>query len=127
MFITMSDFGIFHYPPETVAKYGDMKDWQNAVGTGPFMLTDYVSGSSITFARNPDYWMKDPLHPQNQLPYVDGVKLLIIPDTSTALSALRTGKLDVMEAVVWDDTVSLKKTSPDLQYTGRGALLPSAG
>ena len=60
--------------------------------------------------------MKDPLNPNNQLPYVDGVKQLIIPDTSTALAALRTAKLDVMEAVAWDDTVSLQKTSPELQY-----------
>ena len=116
MFICLSDFGIFHYPQEAVALYGDMKDWRNASGTGPFILTDYVSGSSITFARNPNYWMKDPLHTQNQLPYVDGVKQLIIPDTSTALAALRTAKLDTMEAVSWDDTVSLQKTSPDLKY-----------
>ena len=26
------------------------------MGTGPFMLTDWVDGSSITHTRNPDYW-----------------------------------------------------------------------
>ena len=35
-------------PPESVALYGDMKNWRNAVGTGPYLLTDYVPGSSLT-------------------------------------------------------------------------------
>ncbi len=114
MFVTMSDFGIFHYPPEAVKQYGNMADWKNACGTGPFILTDFVPGSSVSFVRNPNYWMKDPLHPDNQLPYVDGVKQLIIPDPSTAQAALRTGKLDVMDTLSWDDGSSLMKTTPDL-------------
>ena len=96
-----------------------MKDWRNSVGTGPFILTDYVSGSAITFIRNPHYFGKDPLHSQNQLPYLDGVKMLIIPDISTYLAALRTGKLDMLPAVSWEDAASLIKTNPDLKYNTR--------
>ncbi len=44
----------FIYPPEVVEKYGDMNDWRNAVGAGPFILTDYIRGSSATFVRNPN-------------------------------------------------------------------------
>ena len=51
------------YPPEVVAKYGDMGNWKNAVGTGPFMLVDYVPGSSLSYIRNPNYWEKDPVGP----------------------------------------------------------------
>ena len=37
------------YPPEVVKEHGDAKDWRNMVGTGPYMLTDWVEGSSITY------------------------------------------------------------------------------
>jgi peptide/nickel transport system substrate-binding protein len=83
-------------PPEVVNKYGNMQNWQNSVGTGPFILTDFVSSSSATFVKNPNYWMTNPVGPGkgDKLPYLDGVNLLIIPDISTTISAFRTGKLD---------------------------------
>jgi peptide/nickel transport system substrate-binding protein len=42
------------WAPEVIAKYGDATDWHNTVGTGAFMVQDYVSGSAVTFARNPN-------------------------------------------------------------------------
>jgi len=112
-------------PREVIEMYGDMKDWRNSCGTGPFMLVDYVTDSSATFVRNPNYWMKDPLIPENQLPYLDGIKWLIITDISTQQSAMRTGKVDVFAgfssgsgAVAWEDAESLMKTNPELKYKG---------
>ena len=67
-------------PREVVEKYGDLRGWRNSVGSGPFMLMDYVTGAALTFARNPNYWRKDPVHPENRLPYLDSVKMMIIPD-----------------------------------------------
>src|SRR3990170_4828249 len=60
-------------PPEVVAKYGDMSKWYNAVGTGPFLLTDYVPGSQALLPRNPNYWKKNPVGPGtgDQVPYID--------------------------------------------------------
>ena len=108
-------------PPEVTAKYGDMRDWKNSVGTGPYFLTDFVSGSSITFAKNPNYWDKDPVGPGkgNKLPYLDGVRVLIISDTSTILSALRTGKMDMVGALGYDDANEMKKTAPQLVNVSR--------
>ena len=34
--------------PEVIEQHGDVADWRNLVGTGPFMLTDWVEGSSLT-------------------------------------------------------------------------------
>jgi len=33
--------------PDVVKKYGDMRDWHHAVGTGPFILKEYVSDSHL--------------------------------------------------------------------------------
>ena len=40
--------GGFHFvwPPEVAKKYGDNANWKNSVGTGPYMLTDFVPGSA---------------------------------------------------------------------------------
>ncbi len=109
--------GDFHevFPPEPIEKYGDMTDWRNSLGTGPFMLTDYVSGSSLTYVRNPNYWGKDPMHPENQLPYLDGIRHLIIPDASTRLAAFRTGKLDMLPGISFTDRDTLLKRSPQIK------------
>ncbi|MEE8413576.1 MAG: ABC transporter substrate-binding protein [Dehalococcoidales bacterium] len=112
------DFATADVPPEVIEKYGDMHDWRNSVGTGPFMLIDYVGGSTITLEKNPSYWRKDPLGPGkgNQLPYVDGVTYLIMPDASTRLAALRTGKVDHMTNLNWEDGADMIKRRPDLEY-----------
>ena len=103
-------------PPEMAEAWGgSFKDWRSAIGTGPFLLVDYVPMSSITFERNPNYWRTDPLHPENQLPYLDGVKILVIPDNSTRISALRTGKLD-FAGVGWEDGDELLESIPELNY-----------
>jgi peptide/nickel transport system substrate-binding protein len=106
----------FILPRDAVEEYGDLGDWENSIGTGPFMLTDYVVGSTATFVRNPNYWQKDPLLPENQLPYLDGVQYLIIPDSSTRMAAMRTGKIDWLGRG-WEDAEELSRTNPELQHT----------
>jgi len=102
-------------PREVVDKYSNLEDWRNAVGTGPFILQDYVSGSVVLFKKNPNYWGYDELNPKNRLPYADYVKQFIINDASTSLSAFRTGKIDVRQ-VTWTEADSLKKSNPELTW-----------
>lgn len=112
----LGDATVLH-PREVREKYGDASNWRVSVGTGPFMLTEYVSGSAILTVRNPNYWMKDPVGPGKgkQLPYLDGVKVLIIPDASTRQAALRTGKIDRLTGITWEDAAQLRKTAPTLR------------
>jgi len=104
------------FPKDMIEKFGDMSDWRNSCGTGPFVLKDYVEGGSLTFERFAGYWKKDPFRPENRLPYVDTVKLLIIPDLSTRMAAMRTGRADVLPYLSWEDAESLQKTSPQLKW-----------
>jgi len=106
------------WPPEVIEKYGDVTDWHNQVGTGPFMMTDLVPGTSAYFERNDNYWQRDPIGAGkgNQLPYLDGIRILIISDTSSQQAALRTGKVDQLSGLSHDDRVQLTKNSPQLQY-----------
>ena len=107
----------FLFPPELWEKCPNLQDWRNSVGTGAFMLDDYVPNSSITLVKNPKFWNKNPLGAGrgDSLPYIDGIKMLFLPDISTRLAALRTGKADQLDAVTSDDAVSLKQTTKELK------------
>ena len=54
-------------PPEVIEQHGDVRDWRNLVGTGPFMLTDIVEAASLTYTKNPDYWGYDEKYPREPL------------------------------------------------------------
>ncbi len=105
--------------PEVIKASGPViTDWHKVIGTGPFMLTDFTSGSSATFAKNPNYWGYDERYPKNKLPYVDELKVLIIPDDATAMAALRTAKIDVMPNLSNEVAQTLLKSNPELLSLG---------
>jgi peptide/nickel transport system substrate-binding protein len=100
--------------PEAVREWGDLTDWHHAVGTGPFFLKEFTSGSSATLVKNQDYWGKDERYPQNKIPYVDSINYLIIPDENDALSAMRTGKIDVIRGVSFKHAQEMRITNPEI-------------
>ncbi len=114
--------------PEVGDTFGLPLEWKYSVGTGPYMLKDYVAGSSMNFEKNPNYWETDPVGEGmgNSIPYLDGVKLLIITDTSTQLAALRTAKVDVLTGVTWENAADLQQRVPDLMYKKYYAEAPGA-
>jgi len=99
--------------PEAVKT--DITDWKNSVGTGAWQLTDFMTGSSMTLVKNPNYWGHDERYPENKLPYADSFKLICIPDVQTAVSAMRTGKVEYIDSLAWQQADSLAKTNPDLK------------
>jgi peptide/nickel transport system substrate-binding protein len=58
-----------------------------ANGTGPFTLTSWKQGDSITVERNDDYW--------GDAPKVKEVVFSYIPDASSAVNATLAGEVDV--------------------------------
>ena len=104
--------------PEVIQEHGDVKDWRNLVGTGPYLLTDWTEGSSITLQKNPDYWKDDEKYPGNRLPYIDEIQGLFIKEEATRLAGLRAGKIDLLG---WPTNItsvevleSLRKTNPEI-------------
>jgi len=103
------------YPREVVE--AGASNWKNVTGTGPYMLTDFVSGNSNVYTKNPDYWDKDKIGGQEyKLPFIDKITYRTIKDEATFITALRTGKLDILEAIRWQNVDSLKKSAPQLKW-----------
>lgn len=82
-------FYVYFMSPTAVEKHG--VDWAHthAVGTGPFILKSFDPNVSITYVKNPNYWQKGK-------PYLDGIKFQIIPDATTAATALQSGAIDLL-------------------------------
>ena len=111
---------IFIQPPEVIEQFGDMQDWRNIVGTGPFMMTDFVPDSSITWTKHPNYWGFDEKYPENRLPYVDELKATYMKEDATIMAAMRSGQADFAgwqgnSAIATTDLAeSLTRTNPEL-------------
>jgi peptide/nickel transport system substrate-binding protein len=114
-FLRVSDYQHI-LPPEVIEAHGDMRDWKNVVGAGPFILEELVPESSLIMVRNPNYWRDDPLHPGNRLPYLDKIDMMYILDYSTRLAAFRTGKIDYMARIEKDDGDTLREKNPDVVW-----------
>jgi len=111
-----AEVGPWLHPHEVVEEYGDRWEWEQTVGSGPFIVEDVIEDSMVSYRKFDQYHDVDDNFPENRIPYVDRVKLLYIVDWSTTLAALRTGKIDVL-AVGWEDAKTLQETNPELKWT----------
>ena len=73
------DSHIYARPPET---FDTLDDANTVIGTGPFIMDKFVSDTSVTFDRNPNYWKDDERFPGNRLPYVDRLVMLVMGEAS---------------------------------------------
>jgi peptide/nickel transport system substrate-binding protein len=99
---------IYTYQNGTIFPPSAIKDKQfdlaYAVGTGPFMITEYVKGDHITLVRNPNYYRPG-------LPYLDRIFFKIIPQPEMRPLALQAGDVDwIPQYVTTADVETLNKT-----------------
>ncbi len=59
------------------------------IGSGPFILKEYIPGNKAILVRNPNYFEKG-------LPYLDEVHQIYIKEYAAQVSALSTGEIDIM-------------------------------
>ncbi|GAA4975514.1 ABC transporter substrate-binding protein [Yinghuangia aomiensis] len=87
------------------------------VGTGPFVFKSWTPGASLSFARNPDYFVPD-------RPYFDGVEVRIIGQSDALVAALRSKQVHLALGLGGRD---LQPVKDDKQFavtqfdTGNGA------
>lgn len=68
---------------------GSTKDGVNGhIGTGPYVLTDFVTDEYAVFERNENYW--------GEAPAIRKITVKVIPDNQTRIMALESGEIDLI-------------------------------
>lgn len=73
----------------------------NPIGTGPYMLAEYVSNSHMLFKVNPEYWAEEPA--------LKEVRVRIVTDGTAGLNAVDAGEVDaapVNTIDLWEQIVN---------------------
>jgi peptide/nickel transport system substrate-binding protein len=91
-------------PREAIETWGDQTAWEHSLGTGPYLLTNWVDNSQATFKRNPDYWETNPigLGEGDQLPYIEEIRWVIMTEPSNRVAAFETADLDFVATMVYN-------------------------
>ncbi len=81
------------------------------VGTGPFMLKDWVPNQKLDLVKNPNYWGKDA--EGRKLPYLDSVEFRPIVEVDQRVNALQSGDIDAMHTSDPSTIAELRQTAKD--------------
>ncbi|MER8816392.1 ABC transporter substrate-binding protein [Mesorhizobium sp. M0965] len=72
-----------------------------SIGTGPYVLKEYVPGNRVALSANPNYWGAKPALPE--------VELRIVTDAGARLANLLAGDLDLVEQVPYEGIARVEK------------------
>jgi peptide/nickel transport system substrate-binding protein len=109
--LTPGQTGSFQMLPKEADSTFDVR--KDLIGTGPFILTNYVPSQGMTFTRNPDYWDKS-------VGYVDQVNYPGIPEYAQQLAQLKAGNVFTLfgttgSGMRQEDILVMKRDMPDLK------------
>jgi peptide/nickel transport system substrate-binding protein len=88
-------------------KIGEDKLVEQTMGTGPFALVEWKKGEYITLKKNEHYWDKG-------LPYLDQIKITVVPDDNNRILQLQGGQIDGMYDVPLNRVAELEQ---DAKFT----------
>jgi len=80
----------------------DKKGEKKPSGTGAFMVEEYTPGEKLIMKKNPDYFLPD-------VPYVDELHFILVPEDSTKKLMLQSGDVDILTNINLSNFQQLKK------------------
>ncbi|NML46142.1 ABC transporter substrate-binding protein [Ramlibacter sp. G-1-2-2] len=110
--------------PERLAKMPTTTPLTEVVGSGPYLFKrdEWVPGSKTVFVRNPNYAARS--EPPSGLAgskksHFDRIEWLYLPDSNSAVSALKKGEVDFIEQVPADYITPLR-SDPNVKLLSAG-------
>jgi len=88
--------------PEKLIKSQGKGLWDHPVGSGPYVLTEWVKNDHLTLKRNGYYWHKP-------YPYLDELRFDVLTDDNTRMLKFRGGELDIATNVPPNQVEQLKR------------------
>jgi peptide/nickel transport system substrate-binding protein len=99
---------------------GDLaQNWfaENVAGTGPYPMTEWIKGQSITLTRFDEYWQGwDGNHP-------DEYDLRVVAEPATQRLLIEQGECDYADSITRDDVTAMT-TNPDIKIEEHTAPSP---
>jgi peptide/nickel transport system substrate-binding protein len=87
-------------PKAYVQKIGDQAFNQSPMGSGPYKFVSRAQGVRVVLEANPNYWRGKPPFPH--------VEMHPVPDESTRIADVRTGRADIARLLSTDDADQLR-------------------
>jgi len=87
--------------PQAEAEEAGDAFFSDPIGSGPFVLDEWVKGSSISFTKNDEYW-------DDAGPLLDEVEFRFITDDNNRTLALRSGDVQMVDIVPWAQVEALQ-------------------
>jgi peptide/nickel transport system substrate-binding protein len=75
--------------------------WKHPVGTGPFIMKEFATGSHITFEKNPYYFEKGK-------PYLDSMRWNFVTSSNTRVLDLKSGEAQIADGIPFSQVESLQ-------------------
>lgn len=102
--------------PERLAKMPTTAPLSEVLGSGPFIFKrdEWVPGNKVVFVRNPHYVPRTDAPSAlagSKKPAFDRVEWLYLPDSNSAIAALKNGEVDLIEQVPPDYITPLRTDS----------------
>lgn len=104
---------------------GPQATCRKVIGSGPFVLSDYVPQQKVVLTRRADYnWAPDTAEHQGTA-YLEKVTISIVPETGVRMGSLRSGQVDAVAGVPPREAAGLsgdrfqllKKEQPGIAYS----------
>jgi peptide/nickel transport system substrate-binding protein len=84
------------------------------VGTGPFMVKEWVPKSHVTLVRNPGYTWAPATAKHKGPAHADEIVWRFVPEATTRTAVLQTGEVTIAEDLSYADVAALEK-NPDVR------------
>jgi peptide/nickel transport system substrate-binding protein len=91
-------------PPHYLAEVGEAGFLKHPVGTGPFMLEEWMPDERVVLQANPTYW-------EAGLPKLAQLSFRPIPEAFTRAAAVRTGEIDIAGRLSVNDAALLEEVA----------------
>jgi len=79
--------------------YGTAQNWDKVVGTGPFMIDEWVAADHITLVKNPDYRWGASWYDNKGPANIDKIIYRVVPDATTRDAGFMSGAIDILQQV----------------------------
>ncbi|WP_041260868.1 ABC transporter substrate-binding protein [Pseudofrankia inefficax] len=109
-----STFSLGIVSEASVQKTPQARCGDGIIGSGPFVLSKYVAGQSISLKKRTGYTWGSSLFTKSGDAYLDALEFKVVPEAGVRTSSLQSGQVDAIGAVAQSDEAALRGSGAQL-------------